>query len=178
MTLEGTLRCPVSYHKNVKRLCIFVVGLLLLLTGCYSGTRPPRIGESAPDFSVQDSTRTVALHDYRGKVVVLNFWATWCPPCVEEMPSLVQMQSRLKDKGVTVLAISLDVDENAYNKFLKDHNVELLAVRDPNQKSNTLYGTFKYPETYIIDRDGKVRRKFIGPIDWTQPEIVSYLSRM
>lgn len=94
------------------------------------------------------------------------------------MPSLVQMQSRLKDKGVTVLAVSVDVDENAYKKFLKDHGVDLLAVRDPNQKSNALYGTFKFPETYVIDRDGKVRRKFIGAIDWNQPEIVSYLSRM
>jgi peroxiredoxin len=162
----------------VRRLCIVFFVLILILTGCYSGTRPPRIGEAAPDFSLQDSTRTVALHDLKGKVVVLNFWATWCPPCVEEMPSLVQMQSRLKDKGVTVLAVSLDVDENAYKKFLKDHNVDLLAVRDPNQKSNTLYGTFKYPETYIIDRDGKVRRKFIGAVDWNQPEIVAYLSRM
>lgn len=159
-----------------------VVGILVLaatlLNGCYSGSRPPRIGEAAPDFSIQDTSRAVALHDFRGKVVVLNFWATWCPPCVEEMPSLVQMQSRLKDKGVTVLAVSVDVDETAYKKFLKDHGVDLLAVRDPNQKSNALYGTFKFPETYVIDRDGKVRRKFIGAIDWNQPEIVSYLSRM
>ena len=94
------------------------------------------------------------------------------------MPSLVQMQSRLHEKGVTVLAVSVDVDENAYNKFLKDHAIDLLSVRDPNQKSNSLYGTFKYPETYIIDRQGVVRRKFIGPVNWTQPEIVSYLSRM
>ncbi|MGZ4812575.1 MAG: peroxiredoxin family protein [Terriglobales bacterium] len=159
-----------------------VVGIFVLaatlLSGCYSGSRPPRIGEAAPDFSIQDTSRAVALHDFRGKVVVLNFWATWCPPCVEEMPSLVQMQSRLKDKGVTVLAVSVDVDENAYKKFLRDHGVDLLAVRDPNQKSNALYGTFKFPETYVIDRDGKVRRKFIGAIDWNQPEIVSYLSRM
>ncbi|HEV2690621.1 MAG TPA: hypothetical protein VGV35_18830, partial [Bryobacteraceae bacterium] len=65
-----------------------------------------------------------------------------------------------------------------YNKFLKDHAVDLLSVRDPSQKANSVYGTFKFPETYIIDRDGKVRRKFIGPVNWTQPEIVSYLSKM
>jgi len=118
------------------------------------------------------------LHDLKGKVVVLNFWATWCPPCVEEMPSLVQMQSRLHDNGVTVLAVSVDVDENAYKKFLKDHDVDLLSVRDPNQKANSVYGTFKFPETYIIDRQGVVRRKFIGAVNWTQPEIVSYLSKM
>jgi cytochrome c biogenesis protein CcmG/thiol:disulfide interchange protein DsbE len=163
----------------VKRLSL-ALGVLMLavLAGCYSGSRPPRIGEAAPDFAVQDAGQNVALHDLKGKVVVLNFWATWCPPCVEEMPSLVQMQSRLKDKGVTVLAVSVDVDDNAYKKFLKDHGVDLLAVRDPDQKANSLYGTFKFPETYVIDRDGKVRRKFIGAIDWTQPEIVSYLSKM
>ncbi len=152
--------------------------MILLMAACYSGSRPPRIGETAPDFSIQDSSGTVALHNLKGRVVVLNFWATWCPPCVEEMPSLVQMQSKLRDKGVTVLAVCVDVDANAYRKFLKDYNVDLLSVRDPDQKSNTLYGTFKFPETYIIDRDGIVRRKFIGAIDWTQPQIESYLSRL
>ncbi len=162
----------------MKRVCIFLGLSLVLLAGCYSGSRPPRIGEAAPDFSIQNANGAIALHDLKGKVVVLNFWATWCPPCVEEMPSLVQMQSKLRDKGIEVLAVSVDVDDNAYHKFLKDHNVDLLSVRDPNQKSNALYGTFKFPETYIIDRDGKVRRKFIGAVDWTQPEIESYLSRL
>jgi peroxiredoxin len=166
------------YHKNVKRLSVPVFALALILSACTSGSRPPRIGEPAPDFSLQDAGRTVALHDYKGQVVVLNFWATWCPPCVEEMPSLVEMQSRLKDKGVTVLAVSLDIDGAAYQKFLKDYKVDLLAVRDPKQVSNSLYGTFKYPETYIIDRQGMVRRKFIGAVDWTNPEIMSYLGRM
>src|SRR5437868_10777847 len=177
------MACGLSYHDDVKRLSTAVaISILLLpvllLAGCYSGSRPPRIGEAAPDFAVQDSARTVALHDLKGKVVVLNFWATWCPPCVDEMPSLVQMQSRLQDKGVTVLAVSVDVDENAYKKFLREHGIDLLAVRDADQKSNALYGSFKFPETYIIDREGKVRRKFIGPVNWTQPEIVSYLSKM
>jgi cytochrome c biogenesis protein CcmG/thiol:disulfide interchange protein DsbE len=73
--------------------------------------RPPRIGAAAPDFTVHDSDRTVTLSQLKGQVVVLNFWATWCPPCVEEVPSLVQMQQRMKAKGVTVLAVSVDVDE-------------------------------------------------------------------
>jgi cytochrome c biogenesis protein CcmG/thiol:disulfide interchange protein DsbE len=152
--------------------------LTLALAACYRGSHPPRIGNPAPDFTVQDGTTSVSLHNLREKVVVLNFWATWCPPCVEEMPSLVQMQSRLKDKGVTVLAVSLDIDGDAYQKFIKDNRIDLLAIRDPKQVSNSLYGTFKFPETYIIDRQGMVRRKFIGAVDWTNPEIVGYLSRM
>ena len=149
-----------------------------MLAACYSGTRPPRIGTAAPDFTVQDSDRKLTLSDYRGKTVVLNFWATWCPPCVEEMPSLLQMQQRMKDKGVVVLAVSLDEDESAYHKFLRDHGVNVITVRDPALKSSDLYGTFKYPETYIIDRNGVLQRKFIGAVDWNQPEVVDFLTKL
>jgi peroxiredoxin len=152
--------------------------LLIALSGCYSGSRPPRIGSNAPDFTVQDSDRTVALNQFRGQIVVLNFWATWCPPCVEEMPSLVQMQRRMKAKGVTVVAVSIDVDENAYRQFLKEHGVDLLTVRDPAQKTPELYGTHGWPETFIIDRKGVMRRKFIGAVDWTEPEITDFLSKL
>ena len=155
------------------------VGLVLLaMSGCYSGSRPARIGSAAPDFTVQDAGRAVTLSQFKGQVVVLNFWATWCPPCIEEMPSLVQMQQRMRAKGVTVLAVSVDVDQSNYQRFLRDHNVDLLSVRDADQKSNALYGTFKFPETYIIDRNGVVRRKFIGAVDWTEPDVIEYLSKL
>ncbi len=137
-----------------------------------------RIGSVAPDFTVQDSTSKVTLSQFKGQVVVLNFWATWCPPCVEEMPSLVQMQQKMKAKGITVLAVSVDADDDAYRKFLEDHNVNLLTVRDGDQKANDLYGTFKFPETYIIDRNGIVRRKFIGAVDWTEPDVLEYLGKL
>ena len=155
------------------------------LTGCYHGSKPSSIGNPAPDFTVQDSDRVVTLSRLRGKIVVLNFWATWCPPCVEEMPSLVQMQKKMQDK-VTVLAVSVDDDGNDYHKFLKGHSIDLLTVRDPGHKNekgvvasiSSKYGTFRFPESYIIDRDGTIRRKFIGPVDWSQAEIVEYLSRL
>jgi cytochrome c biogenesis protein CcmG, thiol:disulfide interchange protein DsbE len=181
--LESPFEQPIYYYSYVRRALqltvLLISGLLLLgLSGCYSGTRPPRIGSNAPDFTVQDGKNKVTLSQYRGQVVVLNFWATWCPPCVEEMPSLVEMQRRMKAKGVTVLAVSMDVDEGAYKQFVKDHNVNLLTVRDPDQKSNTLYGTFKFPETYIIDRNGVMQRKFIGAVDWTEPEITDFLGKL
>jgi cytochrome c biogenesis protein CcmG, thiol:disulfide interchange protein DsbE len=84
----------------------------------------------------------------------------------------------MKDKGVVVLAISLDADDAAYHRFLKEHNVDLLTVRDNDQKSNNLYGTFRFPETYVIDRNGVLRRKFIGPVDWNSPDITQFLSRL
>jgi cytochrome c biogenesis protein CcmG/thiol:disulfide interchange protein DsbE len=151
---------------------------LLAFSACYSGSRPPRIGSSAPDFTVQDAQNKITLSQYRGQIVVLNFWATWCAPCVEEVPSLLEMQRRMKAKGVTVVAISVDVNESAYRQFVRDHGLNLLTVRDPDQKSNSLYGTSKFPETYIIDRTGVMRRKFIGAVDWTEPEITDFLSKL
>lgn len=162
----------------MRRASVLLTIVTVLLTGCYRGSRPPRIGTAAPDFTVQDDDRKVTLSELRGKVVVLNFWATWCAPCVEEMPSLVQLQQRFKDKGLTVVGISIDVDGDAYHKFLKDYKIDFLTVRDPDQKASNLYGSFKWPETYIIDRNGIVRRKFIGPVEWSQPEIVDFLSKL
>lgn len=176
-----TTGLSVAVRRNVYYNCVrfaLVLACLLALAGCYEHSKPYSIGKPAPDFTVQDSDRSVTLSQLRGKIVVLNFWATWCPPCVEEMPSLVQMQKQLTAKGVTVLAVSVDDDAGAYNKFLKDHGIDLLTVRDKTKTSSIIYGTFKYPETYIIDRHGTIRRKFIGPVDWSQAEIVEYLSRL
>jgi peroxiredoxin len=161
----------------MRRFPVLFVVALALVAGCNRGSQPTLVGRAAPDFTVQDADRKVTLHDLRGKIVVLNFWATWCPPCVEEMPSLVKMQSSLKDR-VVVLAISVDEDERSYRTFLKKNNVGLLTVRDPQQKSNELYGTFKFPETYIIDRQGVVQRKFIGPVNWTRPDVIKYLNTL
>ncbi len=152
--------------------------LLFLLPGCYSSSRPSRIGAAAPEFTVQDSDRKVTLSQLRGNVVVLNFWATWCPPCVEELPSLMSMQARMKEKGVIVVGVSIDVDADFYHRFLKDRRVNFLTVRDPEQRTPTLYGTFGWPETYIIDRKGVVRRKLIGPVDWNSREITEFLSAL
>jgi cytochrome c biogenesis protein CcmG, thiol:disulfide interchange protein DsbE len=168
------------------RLYALVLALALVLAGCYGRSKPSSIGNTAPDFTIQDSEHSVTLSQYRGKIVVLNFWATWCPPCIEEMPSLVQMQKKMQDKGVTVLAVSVDDDANDYHKFLKDHSIDLLTVRESGQRTDkgviapvsSRYGTIKVPETYIIDRGGVIRRKFIGPVDWNQTEIVEYLSRL
>src|SRR6202140_106403 len=166
----------IYYYRRVRRTSQFpsalTACLVIALSACSRGARPPRIGSSAPDFTVQDAQNKITLSQFKGQVVVLNFWATWCAPCVEEVPSLVRMQQRMKAKGVTVLAVSVDVDDSNYKRFVKDHSVNLLTVRDADQKSNALYGTSKFPETYIIDRRGVMRRKFIGAVDWTEPEII------
>jgi cytochrome c biogenesis protein CcmG, thiol:disulfide interchange protein DsbE len=169
------------YYNGVTRTllaALLAIGLLSAFIGCYSGSRPARIGSNATDFTVQDSDHKVTLSQFRGQVVVLNFWATWCPPCVEETPSLVRMTARFKDKGVVVLAVSIDDDDAAYHRFLKEYGVNMVTVRDEARKAASLYGTFGWPETYVIDRNGVIRRKFIGPVDWTSPEVTEYLSKL
>jgi cytochrome c biogenesis protein CcmG, thiol:disulfide interchange protein DsbE len=160
----------------------FVLGLVLsatlLTSGCVSGSRPPRIGNAARDFTIQDSDRAVSLSQFRGQVVILNFWATWCPPCVAELPSMIAMQDRIRGKGIVILGVSIDVDDDAYHRFLKLRNVNFLTVRDPEQKVASMYGTSGWPETYIIDRQGVLRRKFVGPVDWNSPEVIDFLNKM
>ena len=159
------------------RFLLLAMMCSLVVTGCDRGVHPELVGKPAPDFRVTDEDRTVALSDLRGKVVVLNFWASWCPPCVEETPSMIAMQEKMKGH-VTIFAVSTDSSRTAYQRFLRDYKTNFLTVRDAEQKSNSLYGTFVYPESYIIDTTGTVRRKVVGPIDWTKPDILNYLSSL
>lgn len=154
--------------------------LTIALAGCVGCNDQPKlrlIGSAAPDFTVKDSDRTVNLRDLRGKIVILNFWTSWCEPCIIEMPSLSRLQKEMGSK-VTVLAVSTDDDPDAYHRFLRQYNIEFLTVNDPAKKSSDLYGTTGQPETFIIDPSGKLRRKFIGPVNWTSPEIVEYLQKL
>jgi len=107
---------------------------------------------------------------------VLNLWATFCAPCIEELPSLLALQQQMPD--VAIVAVSMDQDSDVYRRFLDEHHVSVLTVRDPDQRVNALYGTVQIPETYIIDRQGVLRRKFIGAQNWTSPEITGYLSKL
>lgn len=149
---------------------------MMLAAGCDRGNHPGNIEKPAPQFVIGDAAHTVDLSKLRGRVVVLNLWATNCAPCIEELPSLLALQRKMPD--LAVVAVSWDDDPAAYHHFLEQHHVDLLTIRDPEQKVATLYGTAQIPETYIIDRKGILQRKFVSAQDWTSPEIVSYLSRL
>ncbi|HOK46252.1 MAG TPA: TlpA disulfide reductase family protein [Bryobacteraceae bacterium] len=161
--------------ENVLRGLIVIC--LAVLVWVVAGTFRERVvvaGDKAPDFSiVTDSGHTITRSNFGGKLLVLNFWATWCPPCIEEIPSLNEFQKRFAADGVVVLGVSVDQNPRAYQNFLSRVNVAFLTARDPEAKISTEYGTFKYPETYIINRDGRVVEKIIGATNWTDEAMMT-----
>jgi len=144
----------------------------------YRQGEPGIAGKRADDFALTLNGRAAHLSDFRGKVVVLNFWASWCPPCLAEIGSLNALQNKIASHGGTILGISQDEDPAAYEKFLADHNVPFPTFRDPSKKIQDIYGTQLTPETYIIDAEGRIERKISGQQDWDSPEIVSYIESL
>lgn len=133
-------------------------------------------GRPAADFSLTLNGKAARLSDLRGKVVVLNFWATWCPPCVEEAPSLNLLQAKIAPLGGTVLGVSVDDDQAAYEQFLKTYRIGFPTFRDTSKQIPLQYGTTMYPDTYIIGRNGRLDRKIVGAQDWTSPEMIAYFT--
>ncbi len=145
----------------------------MLLSGCNRGAHPAQVGKVAPDFTVSDGTSTIHLASYRGRMVVLNFWASWCGPCIEETPGLLALHHDMP--GLVILGVSVDTDASAYRRFLAEYHVDYATVLDPDKTAANLYHTDGWPETYIIDRQGIIRRKVVGDPDWSNPEIRAYL---
>ncbi len=157
-------------------ICALTVALVYVI---YSGIhqRVVLAGESAPNFSfTTENGKTVSLNNFGGKVLLLNFWASWCPPCVEETPSLDELTRAFGPKGLVVLAVSVDEKESAYHAFLQRFHPSFLTVHD--LKLHEEYGTFIYPETYIISSDGRVLRKVAEGADWTNPQMTEYIASL
>ena len=163
----------MRYHRSLPIALLFT---LLSVPACNRGAHPAQVGKTAPDFNVSDGASRIHLADYRGHVVLLNFWASWCGPCISELPSLLDLHHDRPD--LTILAVSIDEDADDYRRFLARRHVDLITVRDPAQKAAGLFHTDMWPETYAIDRNGVIRRKFVGATDWSNPEIRAYLTAL
>lgn len=138
-----------------------------------------RVGDKAPSFSIVTETgKTLTRDNFGGKLLVLNFWATWCQPCVEEMPSLNQFQQELKDSGVVVLAVSIDKNEAAFKRFVQRFGIQFETARDAGADIPASYGTYKYPETYVISAKGEVLEKFVGEENWANSQLIQRIKRL
>jgi thiol-disulfide isomerase/thioredoxin len=163
------------------RLLVLLLCLLgaALVCAIYAGIHEPVVveGDTAPDFAITaNDGRSVTMPHFAGRLLVLNFWASWCAPCIEETPSLSRLAQQYAGKGVVVLGISVDQNEASYQAFLRKYQPAFLTARDRTLHEE--FGTFMYPETYIIGADGKVLRKIAEGADWTDPNMIRYFDSL
>ena len=132
----------------------------------------------APDFTFPGlDGKMVSLSDYKGKVVLLNIWATWCPPCVEEMPSMERLYQKFKGQNFEILAVSIDEPGlKAVAPFMKKSNLTFPALIDSEGAIKAVYGITGIPESFIIDKQGNLIKKIIGPVDWATGNIFRFFS--
>jgi cytochrome c biogenesis protein CcmG, thiol:disulfide interchange protein DsbE len=165
---------------------LFIACLFLFLTACSKTDTPKKSAVAtekspAPDVLVKSLANgsTLKLSDLKGKVVLLNFWATWCPPCREEIPSMMKLNSLMAGKPFQMVAISIDEgDKSAIESFFKETGFSLPTYLDESGASAKSYGITGVPESFIIDKQGVLVKKIIGGFAWDSPESVSFLERL
>ena len=152
-----------------------VFGIVWLQSAKYE---PPKVGKAAPDFTLADlNDKEIRLADFRGKVVFLNFWATWCKPCKEEMPSMEVLHKNFEKDGLVILAVSIDrvTTTKDIQPFIKSMNLSFPVLVDSWGKTDMPYKRMGVPETFIIDQQGVIREIVIGPRDWTRVDSLTVL---
>jgi peroxiredoxin len=164
-------------------IIVLLVGASVYLVSS-SSSRPPSemakaviVGEIAPDFQLEDTKGSkISLSELRGKVVMVNFWATWCPPCIEEMPSMERLHEVMAADDFVMLAINTEQNgRSVVSDFLKKTPYTFPILYDDKGDVQKLYGVYKFPESFIVDKDGKVVEKIIGPLDWSSTKTIKYL---
>jgi peroxiredoxin len=137
-------------------------------------------GDIAPDFQLEDTNGTqVSLSSLRGKVVIVNFWATWCPPCLEEMPSMERLNEVMSGDDFVMLAINTEkTGRTVVPAFLKKTPYTFPILYDDKEDVQKRYGVYKFPESFILHKDGTVAEKIIGPIDWSSSKTIAYFKSL
>jgi len=184
---EETQKVRRVNPQSIILIVLFVVGvgilvLLQIKDSSFNLSGKPRLGKGvpAPNFTLPDRDgKMVSLADYKGKVVLLNIWATWCPPCVEEMPSMEKLHQELKDESFEILAVSVDVSgAKAVIPFMKKHKLSFPALTDTKGAIKSLYQTTGVPESFIIDKEGIIIEKVIGPRDWAASGAIRFFRNL
>jgi len=160
-----------SFHRTTLFGAIMLLGLL---SACGDGSGELRLGEPAPEFAALTlDGGSVALSELRGEVVLLNVWATWCPPCREEMPAIESLHQELAPRGLRVVAVSIDRAgaEPAIRRFADEFGLTFDILHDPEQQAPRTFRTIGVPETLLIDRKGRLVHRWIGQIDPTLPRV-------
>lgn len=167
----------------MKRFLLLVIfGAVVALAACTKKEAakvegPLQENSPAPAITVNSlDGKPLNLSDLKGKVVILNFWATWCPPCREEIPSMMKLNSAMAGKPFQMVAVSIDEGgQPAVASFFKTSGFSLPAYIDPDNRAAKIYGITGVPETFVIDKNGILLKRVIGPLTWDSPEVLSYL---
>lgn len=157
--------------------CVFLIIFLRQERGSTPKTTTSiQPGLEVPNFTFPDiDGKEISLADHRGKVVLVNVWATWCPPCRQEMPSMQSLYAKFKDENFEILAVSIDSEgRDAVAPYMGKMNLTFPALLDPGETIRPLYGITGVPESFIIDRQGILVEKIIGPINWATPEVFRF----
>jgi len=154
--------------------------LALLILFSVSATAQVKEGENAPNFTLKNlDGKEISLNQFRGKHVLINFWATWCGPCKIEMPSLEALYERFKDKNFVLLAISNDMfGANIVKPFVKAHNINFPVLLDQRLKVSNAFGVVSLPTTFMIDPQGKIIGALFGAEDWATPSNILYFENL
>ena len=175
----GETRPKENILRLLTILVVFIVAVFLIVLfieerdSTVTTTRPIQPGLEAPNFTFPDlNGQRVTLFDHRGKVVLVNIWATWCPPCRQEMPSMQRLYEEFRGKNLEILAVSIDSNgREAVDHFMRKIDLTFPVLLDPNETIKPLYGITGVPESFIVDKEGILVKKIIGPIDWATPEV-------
>jgi len=167
--------CKAACRRAKSAHCTWILaGLLAIVLACKPSEGPLGTGSVAPDFHLTTLTgEQVSLSDFRGQVVLLNFWATWCGPCQDEMPSMEKLYKALEGEGFALLAVSVDEAKENVVGFRDAYQLSFPILLDSNMEVANLYQTYRYPESLLIDRSGVILARYIGPRDWFDPSTVS-----
>lgn len=163
------------------RVLIALVLIVVVMGGLISmmpeGVKPIQIGDSAKAFQLPDLKGELQGLP-KGKVVLLNFWATWCPPCRKEVPSMIELYKKLHDKGFEIVAVSVDKKAEDVMKFVDEQGMNFTVLHDASSAVAQQYGVFRYPETFIIDRNGVVRQHLLGAVEWDEAEYYNNIVKL
>lgn len=144
------------------------------LPGAQSKVEP---GDPAPNFTLPDLKGT--MHSLpKGEVILLNFWATWCPPCRQEMPSMAALSERMADRGLRVIAVSVDRDYSSLKGFVQENQIPFQVLWDRDNRVSARYGVFRYPESFLIDQNGVVQEHIVGAVNWTGQKMLSHIEAL
>jgi len=162
------------------RLILIILTFLFLTAGAPSPWGIDElIGKRAPEFTLKDlNDKTVSLSSLRGKVVLINFWATWCPPCRAEMSSLNNLHKEYKNNGFSVIAVSSDRSISSVRDFLSKKPVDLPVLMDSDSKVSRQFKVFSLPTSFLLDKNGVIVQKFLGEEEWDSPEMKKKIKEM